>query len=151
MKCTRRDLNSQGQSPLPPQDSVFTNFTTSAKKKPLKKACKRKMGDSNSHTEVNLRRISNPLQYHYGNLPKKRAEDEGLEPPSLAAAVFKTADLPISLIFRTNLRGGKYMTTVWVLSTYKNYFFTLCRYSFLPSKQMKNSLTFQLVHQRLRV
>lgn len=28
------------------------------------------------------------------------AEEEGLEPPSLAAAVFKTADLPISLFLQ---------------------------------------------------
>ena len=28
------------------------------------------------------------------------AEEEGLEPPSLTAAVFKTADLPISLFLQ---------------------------------------------------
>ena len=32
------------------------------------------------------------------------AEEEGLEPPSLTAAVFKTADLPISLFLQ---RAGK--------------------------------------------
>ena len=31
-------------------------------------------------------------------------EEEGLEPPSLTAAVFKTADLPISLFLQ---RAGK--------------------------------------------
>lgn len=34
------------------------------------------------------------------NLGASEAEEEGLEPPSLAAAVFKTADLPISLFLQ---------------------------------------------------
>ena len=32
------------------------------------------------------------------------AEEEGLEPPSLTAAVFKTADLPISLFLQASVR-----------------------------------------------
>ena len=43
---------------------------------------------------------------HYSRIAKKAprrelfAEEEGLEPPSLTAAVFKTADLPISLFLQ---------------------------------------------------
>ena len=36
------------------------------------------------------------------NGPLNLAEDEGLEPPSLTTAVFKTADLPVSLILQWN-------------------------------------------------
>ena len=50
-----------------------------------------------------------PFSFRGGNArPRKSpviirilAENEGLEPPSLTAAVFKTADLPISLVLQT--------------------------------------------------
>lgn len=35
------------------------------------------------------------------------AEEEGLEPPSLTAAVFKTADLPISLFLQARYKIKK--------------------------------------------
>jgi hypothetical protein len=54
------------------------------------------------------------------------AEDEGLEPPSLAAAVFKTADLPISLIF---LGENKYRKPTTFLKGFYALFFIFIKKS----------------------
>ncbi len=40
------------------------------------------------------------------------AEEEGLEPPSLTAAVFKTADLPISLFLQAECKVKKFTICV---------------------------------------
>ena len=45
----------------------------------------------------------------FGELGELLAEEEGLEPPSLTAAVFKTADLPISLFLQGFPRIEKFV------------------------------------------